>query len=40
MPVFTIVSAVITVVALSGYANYKLVHLPDTIGITAVALLI
>ena len=40
MHVFTIVSAVITVVALSGYANYKLVHLPDTIGITAVALLI
>jgi len=40
MPVFTIVSAVITVVALSGYANYKLVRLPDTIGITAVALLI
>jgi len=40
MSVFTIVSAVITVVALSGYANYKLVHLPDTVGITAVALLI
>ena len=40
MPVFTILSAVITLVALSGYANYKLIHLPDTIGITAVALLI
>lgn len=40
MPVFTIVSAVITVVALSGYANYKLVHLPDSVGITAVALII
>jgi CPA1 family monovalent cation:H+ antiporter len=40
MSIFSIVSAVITVVALSGYANYKLVHLPDTIGITAVALLI
>ncbi len=40
MPIFTIVSVVITVVALSGYANYKLVHLPDTVGITAVALLI
>jgi len=40
MPVFTIVSVVITVVALSGYANYRFVHLPDTIGITAVALLI
>ncbi|HUN71889.1 MAG TPA: cation:proton antiporter [Steroidobacteraceae bacterium] len=40
MTLFTIVSAVITVVALCGYANYKLVHLPDTVGITAVALLI
>ena len=40
MSIFTIVSAVITVVALSGYANHKLVHLPDTVGITAVALLI
>lgn len=40
MQIFTIVSAVITVVALSGYANYKLVRLPDTVGITAVALLI
>ena len=40
MPIFTIVSAVITVVALSGYANYKLVRLPDTVGITAIALLI
>jgi monovalent cation:H+ antiporter, CPA1 family len=40
MSIFTIVSAVITVVALCGYANYKLVRLPDTVGITAVALLI
>ncbi|HEY7888557.1 MAG TPA: sodium:proton antiporter [Steroidobacteraceae bacterium] len=40
MTLFTIVSAVITVVALCGYANHKLVHLPDTVGITAVALLI
>ena len=40
MPIFTILAAVITLVALSGYANYKLVHLPDTVGITAVALLI
>lgn len=40
MQIFTIVSAVITVVALSGYANYKLVRLPDTVGITAIALLI
>jgi monovalent cation:H+ antiporter, CPA1 family len=40
MGIFTIFSAVITVVALSGYANYKLVRLPDSVGITAVALLI
>ena len=40
MPVFTLISAVIAVVALSGYANHKLVRLPDSIGITAVALLL
>jgi monovalent cation:H+ antiporter, CPA1 family len=40
MSIFTIVSAVISAVALCGYANYKLVRLPDTIGITAVALLL
>jgi monovalent cation:H+ antiporter, CPA1 family len=40
MHIFTIVSAGLTVVALSGYANHKLVRLPDTVGITAVALLI
>ena len=40
MPIFPIIAAVITVVALSGYANYKFVHLPDTVGITAMALLI
>ena len=40
MHIFTNVSAVITVVALSGYANHKLVHLPDSVGITAIALLI
>ncbi|HVS76340.1 MAG TPA: sodium:proton antiporter, partial [Steroidobacteraceae bacterium] len=40
MQIFTIVSAVITVVALSGYANSKLVRLPDSVGITAIALLI
>ena len=40
MSIFTIVSAVITGVALCGYANHKLVRLPDTVGITAVALLI
>ena len=40
MPVFTLISAVIAVVALSGYANHRLVRLPESIGITAVALLI
>ena len=40
MPIFTVISAVIAVVALSAYANHKLVHLPDSIGITAVALLV
>jgi len=40
MPIFTVVAAVITIVALSGYANSRLVGLPDTVGITAVALLI
>ncbi len=40
MPVFTLVSAVIAVVALSGYANHRLVRLPESIGITLVALLI
>lgn len=40
MPVFTLVSAVIAVVALSGYANHRLVRLPESIGITAVALVI
>ena len=40
MPIFTLVSAVIAVVALSGYATHKLVRLPESIGITGVALLI
>ena len=40
MPIFTLISAVIAVVALSGYANHKLVRLPDSIGITVVALLL
>lgn len=40
MPVFTLISAVIAVVALSAYANHMLVRLPDSIGITVVALLL
>ena len=40
MPIFTLVSAVIAVVALSSYATHKLVRLPESIGITGVALLI
>lgn len=38
--VFNVVSIVISVVALCGYANCRFVRLPDTIGITAIALLI
>lgn len=37
---FNVISAVIAVVALCGYANAKFIRLPDSIGITAVALLI
>ncbi|HEY4210766.1 MAG TPA: sodium:proton antiporter [Steroidobacteraceae bacterium] len=40
MSVFNVVATVITVVALSGYINCRVVRLPDTIGITAIALLI
>ncbi len=40
MPVFNVISIVITVVALCAYANCRFVRLPDTIGITAIALLI
>jgi CPA1 family monovalent cation:H+ antiporter len=40
MPIFALVSAVITVVALSAYANHKLIGLPDSIGITVIALLL
>jgi len=37
---FNVVSAVIAIVALCGYANARMVRLPDSIGITVVALLI
>ena len=40
MTIFNVISAVIAVVALCGYANAKFIRLPDSIGITAVALLI
>lgn len=40
MNLFNVVSAVIAIVALCGYANARLVRLPDSIGITAIALLI
>ena len=40
MNLFNVVSAVIAIVALCGYANARLVRLPDNIGITAVALLL
>jgi Na+:H+ antiporter len=40
MSLFELFSVLIVVVALCGYLNYKLVRLPDTIGITAVALIL
>ncbi len=40
MSVYNVISALIAVVALCGYANAKFIRLPDSIGITAVALLI
>lgn len=40
MNLFNLISAVIAIVALCGYANARFVRLPDSIGITAVALLI
>ncbi|HEX4266588.1 MAG TPA: sodium:proton antiporter [Steroidobacteraceae bacterium] len=40
MSAFDVISAVITVVALCGYANAKFIRLPDSVGITVVALLI
>ena len=40
MNLFDVISAVIAIVALCGYANARFVRLPDSIGITAVALLI
>jgi CPA1 family monovalent cation:H+ antiporter len=40
MSVFNVISAVIAVVALCGYANAKFIRLPDSIGITIVALFI
>jgi len=38
MSVFQLASIVITLVALFGYLNHKLIKLPDAIGITAVGL--
>lgn len=40
MSPFQLISLVISVVALCGYLNYKFIRLPDTVGITAVALVI
>lgn len=40
MSIYNVISAVIAVVALCGYANAKFIRLPDSIGIAAVALLI
>ncbi|MGH8258666.1 MAG: cation:proton antiporter, partial [Steroidobacteraceae bacterium] len=38
MDLFNVISAIIAIVALCGYANAKLMRLPDGIGITAVAM--
>jgi monovalent cation:H+ antiporter, CPA1 family len=38
--VFSIVSGVIAVVALCGFVSHKVLHLPDAVGITIVALLL
>jgi len=38
MSLFNIISLVIAVVAVSGYLNAKIGRLPDSIGITAIAL--
>jgi len=40
MSLFNIISAVVAIVALCGYANARLIRLPDSIGITAIALLL
>jgi CPA1 family monovalent cation:H+ antiporter len=40
MTLFNLISILVTIVALCGYANYKFVRLPDSIGITAIALLL
>jgi Na+:H+ antiporter len=40
MSVSNLISAIVVVVALCGYANARFVRLPDSIGITAVALVI
>jgi len=40
MSLFNAISAVIAIVALSGYANRRFIRLSDTVGITAIALLI
>jgi len=40
MSLYHLLSVLIAVVAIAGYANYKLVRLPDTIGVTAVSLLL
>jgi monovalent cation:H+ antiporter, CPA1 family len=39
MSIFQLASIVITLVALFGYLNHKLIKLPDTIGITAIGLI-
>lgn len=40
MSLFELIGALATAVAVFGYINHKFIHLPDTIGITAMGLLV
>ena len=39
MSLFELLSLVITLIAVLGYVNHRFVHLPETVGITGLALL-
>jgi len=40
MSLFQLIGALVTAVAVFGYINHRFIHLPDTIGITAMGLLV
>jgi len=40
MSLLDLIGALLTAVAVLGYVNHRLVRLPDTIGITAMGLLV